>query len=304
MKVDVLVVGDYCFDLILMDLPEEPIKGREIYARNLDVSIGGGTFPTAVALRRLGLDAAIHMQLGTDFFSLYVREAIERMGFNTALLDIRDQRFRRLTIALSYPDDRAFLSYADKPPMEDDEVRYRGKLLQDHQVAHVHFAHLSAALAAQELIADAKKLGITLSTDCGWNPWALDHPRRDETIAQMNVFLPNEIELTYITNTEDLTDASDAIAAKVPVTVVKLGSKGSYVASKTEQMTVPAIPVDVVDTTAAGDCFNAGFLYGWVQGFPLEKALRCGNICGGLSTTASGWEATPTREQLEDWLER
>lgn len=304
MKLDVLVVGDYCFDLILTDLPEEPVKGREIYARGLDLTIGGGTFPTAVALRRLGLDVGIHMQLGTDFFSRFVLETIVQEGFSPDLLEIQNRDFRRLTVALSYPDDRAFLSYADSPAGGLEAKRFRTEPLLAHQARHLHFAHLSAALVAQEMIAEAKHQGMTLSTDCGWNPWALDHPRLWEVVSQMDVFLPNEVELKYVTGEEDLARAQEAISKKVRLTVVKRGAEGSSAVSETECVSAPAIAVNAVETTGAGDCFNAGFLFGWLQGRSTEKALLCGNICGGLSTTASGWEATPTREVLEDWLRR
>ena len=303
MKLDVLVVGDYCFDLILIDLPGEPVKGQEIYARAMDVTIGGGTFPTSVALKRLGLDTGLHMQLGADFFSRYTKEMIEKAGFSPALLDIHDEDFQRLTVALSYPDDRAFLSYADLPPGQDRETRFGGDILQAHRVRHIHFAHLSATLSAQEMIIEAKRKGITISSDCGWNPWALDHHRLWETISQVDVFMPNEVELKYITSAEELEQGLDIISKSVPLTVVKRGSLGSSAGQKSLKLFVPAIPVEAVETTAAGDCFNAGFLFGYLHEWELDKALYCGNVCGGLSTTASGWQATPSKEQLEAWLE-
>jgi fructose-1-phosphate kinase PfkB-like protein len=53
--------------------------------------------------------------------------------------------------------------------------------------------------------------------------------------------------------------------------------------------------------TGAGECFNAGFLYGHLRGLPLDASLRCGNICGGLSTTARGGVAAPWAAQVEEW---
>jgi sugar/nucleoside kinase (ribokinase family) len=304
MKFDVLVVGDYCFDLILTDLPGEPVKGREIYARGMDITVGGGTFPTAVALRRLGLDVGLHMQLGTDFFSRFAHEIIVQAGFSPDLLQVQSRDFRRLTVALSYPDDRAFLSFADPPPGGLESTRFGVLPLLAHQVRHLHFAHLSAALVAEEMIAEAKRQGMTISTDCGWNPWALDHPRLWEVLGQMDVFLPNEVELKYVTGVEDLAHAQKVIAEKVRLTVVKRGAEGSSSVSGNEFVSVPVIPVAAVESTGAGDCFNAGFIFGWLQGWSTKEALRCGNICGGLSTTSSGWEATPTREGLENWLRK
>jgi sugar/nucleoside kinase (ribokinase family) len=304
MKLDVLVVGDYCFDLILTDLPSEAIKGKEIFAGGLKMMIGGATFPTSMALKRLGLEVEIHMHLGTDFLSRYALEVITDAGFDPDLITTHNQPFRKITVAISYPDDRAFLSFFDQPPMSSEGRRYDGAPLEKKEVSHLHFAHLSAILMAEDMLDEAKRQNLTISTDCGWVPWALDHPNLWDILGRVDVFLPNEVELLHITRTQDLESALRSIRDRVPLTAAKLGERGSAAVTKTAQAAAAPIAVRTVETTSAGDCFNAGFLYGWLQGWSLEKALQCGNICGGLSTTASGWEATPTRDELEDWLKR
>ena len=69
------------------------------------------------------------------------------------------------------------------------------------------------------------------------------------------------------------------------------------------QFRAPAIPVDVVDTVGAGDTFDAGFVYGYLQGWSLDKALKLGIVCGSLSTCKSGGlEGQPTLEQAQPYL--
>ena len=68
------------------------------------------------------------------------------------------------------------------------------------------------------------------------------------------------------------------------------------------QLSTPALPVEVLDTTGAGDCFNAGFMFSQLRGDPLELSLRYGVICGSLSTTGHGASATPTLAQVESYL--
>jgi sugar/nucleoside kinase (ribokinase family) len=80
--------------------------------------------------------------------------------------------------------------------------------------------------------------------------------------------------------------------------VVKRGDQGAQAFCDAKAFHVPAIAVDVVDTTGAGDCFNAGFLYGWVKGFSIERCLQYGNICGGLSVRDYGQAAIPHLEEL------
>ena len=73
-----------------------------------------------------------------------------------------------------------------------------------------------------------------------------------------------------------------------PIVVIKDGSNGAYAYINNELFRVPAISVDVLDTTGAGDNFNAGFLCAWLDGQSMETCLKWGNIVGGLSTTALG----------------
>jgi sugar/nucleoside kinase (ribokinase family) len=298
MDVDVLIVGDYCFDLILTGLPSEPKIGKEIFAQGVDVKIGGGTIPSGIAMKRLGLNPAIHMQLGNDFFSDYARKAIVDAGFDEELLTVHQQPLQRLTVALSYPKDRAFVSYADKPPTKATGNRFDAGILESVQIKHLHFAHLSAGLMAEELIQTAKRQGTTISSDSGWNPSAFDHPRLRQTLSHLDIFMPNEIEVTHIAGMTEVKDACRSLSEYVPLIVVKLGPKGSFAFTQEKSCVVPAIKVKAVETTSAGDCFNAGFLFGWLQGWSLEQALLSGNICGGLSATSISWQATPTREQL------
>jgi sugar/nucleoside kinase (ribokinase family) len=302
MSLDVLVVGDYCCDVILTGLPSQPVLGREVFADGLVLTIGGGTFPTAMALRRLGFQVGIHMQLGNDPLSQLARETIVNAGFDPTTLQFSDNPLRRLTVALSYPEDRAFLSYADDPPQGLDGVRFGEEVLRERPPRHIHFAHLSALLTAGPMIAAAHSEEISLSSDCGWNPRALDHPMVWSMLEQIDVFLPNESEACYLAGHEDVHLALTALAERIPIVGIKWGVRGSLGAKGAEIEHVPAIGVEPVDTTGAGDCFNAGFLYGYLQGWPLRRALGAGNICGGLSTRAGGWETTPDRAALEQRL--
>lgn len=304
MTLDVLVVGDYCLDVIFTGLPSEPVLGREIYADALEVTIGGGTFPAAIALRRLGFDVEIYMQLGNDFFSRFAEEIILDAGFDPDLLEKHDTTFRRLTVALSFPKDRAFISFQDTFAYRPSEGRFGPELILKRKVHHLHIAHLSAGLAAGGLIAEARRQGVTISLDCGWNPTAMADPYVWQLLSQVDIFLPNEAEAMHVTGTKNLEEALGALAERVSLAVIKMGLQGSMAVAGDERYYAPAISVKAVETTAAGDCFNAGFIYGYLEGLPIEKALLCGNICGGLSTTASGWAGAPTKEELEAWLRR
>jgi sugar/nucleoside kinase (ribokinase family) len=80
--------------------------------------------------------------------------------------------------------------------------------------------------------------------------------------------------------------------------VVKAGADGAYAYQKGQLLHMPALNLKPLDTTGAGDCFNAGFLRAWLDGYPLETCLRWGNIVGGLST--QGYGATGRKVGLDE----
>ena len=82
--------------------------------------------------------------------------------------------------------------------------------------------------------------------------------------------------------------------------VAKLGAQGAMTLEGGEVVHVPAFPVTTVDTTGAGDSFNAGFLHAWLQGRPVLECLRLGAACGALSTLGlGGTGAQPTLAEAE-----
>jgi len=80
------------------------------------------------------------------------------------------------------------------------------------------------------------------------------------------------------------------------------GERGGVARAGATTWRSPALAVEVRDTTGAGDCFNAGFLYGYLGGHDLEGCLRRGNICGGLATVSRGKDSLPTVAQVEAML--
>lgn len=300
----VLVVGDYCLDVIFTGLPSMPTLGEEIFGEDVNVTIGGGTFPTSMVLRRLGITAEACMQFGNDFFSSYAMQLLRAAGLDSRFFRVEDQPLRRLTVALSYPEDRAFVSIADPPLVFEGRSRFGAASLDEQSFDHIHIAHLSAGLAAADLIRRAKRDGISISLDCGWNLKAIHDAAVWETLGQVDVFLPNEKEVLEITGEKDLELGFQKLAENIPLSVVKLGREGSIGITQDDRVAVPSIPVESVDTTAAGDCFNAGFIFGYLQNHSLENCLLAGNICGALSVTALGWQNAPDQEQLVSLIRR
>jgi sugar/nucleoside kinase (ribokinase family) len=163
--------------------------------------------------------------------------------------------------------------------------------------------------------AAARARGITTSFDTNWDPSGHWDGGVADMLRSCDVFLPNEAEACRIARMVDVEDAARELARigavdrpdGGPVVAVKRGPRGALAAGPDGRLvTVPALPVDPVDTTGAGDSFNAGFLRAWLDGGSLVDALRLGAVCGALSTLrAGGVDGQPTHAEataaLDGW---
>ena len=119
-----------------------------------------------------------------------------------------------------------------------------------------------------------------------------------DVLQALDIFVPNETEAVQFTGTADAEAALEVLARHVRTVVIKCGANGAIAIHEGHRYTVPAPRVEVVDTTGAGDSFNAGLIYGVLHGAPFEEALRYAVICGSLSTTDYGGRALPHEADL------
>jgi sugar/nucleoside kinase (ribokinase family) len=143
-----------------------------------------------------------------------------------------------------------------------------------------------------DLFRKAKKLGLTTSFDMQWDPqeaWKLDIA---DVLPHVDIFLPNEKELMFLTGKSKLKEAIDFVKKYTDILVVKRGNKGSFVHYK-DQLTdlPPFLNKQVVDSIGAGDSFNAGFIFKFINGKDLSECQKFGNLTGAVSTTAAGGTA-------------
>ncbi len=295
-RYDVILIGDWFCDLIFTGLPRIPELGAEVYGTGFDAT-PGGAFYTALALHRLGVRSGWLTDFGNDVFSRFVLETIERHGLDTRLFIHRSAPLRRISVAMSFPIDRAFVTYVDPPPQPD-----LAQVIERHQPRWVMFASLEVTEERQAVLAAARRAGAQVYLDCQHTEATLETPGLIEMLRSVHIFAPNEIEALQLTGASSVEAALAQLAALTPVVVVKLGAEGALAQSGNEVARAPALPVNVVDTTGAGDCFNAGFMYGYLRGYSLQDCLRCGNLCGALAITSRGCDTVPTATQLEGYL--
>jgi sugar/nucleoside kinase (ribokinase family) len=298
MHYDVLLFGDYWYDLIFTDLPGLPELGREVLAGGFDQA-PGGPFIHAVAMHRLGLRVGWAADFGNDPFSLSVIKAARREGLDETLFECHDRPYRRITAAASFPTDRAFLSYSDPGPIIPAPL----KALAQHtaRVTMIPGLFSGPLFDTGQALARTRRMKIVM--DCQCTDETLDKPAVRRALKNVDVFLPNSAEARQLTGAPNTLAALRRLGEVCSLVVIKDGPDGAHAICGGETFYARAIPVKVVDTTGAGDAFGAGFLKAWLDSRPITECLRWGNICGGLSTTARGGaSATPTLAEVEQWL--
>lgn len=296
----VAVVGPAYCDLVFAGLEELPALGTENFAPHFLVTAGGSAI-TAIALRRLGRPAALIADVGEDAHGAVIREALEREGVGAGGLRATPGLPTPVTAVLSTREDRAFVTHLATPATPRDLAAALDAARPDH----LHVAGCSVALAQPGLLELCRARGVTTSFDPGWHEEALADARVRRLADAVDLLLPNRPEAARLAGLEADADADAALAALAArrpngVTVVKDGARGALGVDATGRARVSAPPVVVVDTTGAGDVFDAGFLDAWLGGAALEACLRRGVTCGSRAVGAfGGATAAPTRDELE-----
>ncbi len=296
---DILIPGNYFCDIIFTGIPSFPALGTEIYTQDVTVT-PGGVMNSVIGMRRLGVNVGWIGNLGSDFFSQFAWEQAVAEGIDTSLLRRHDHAQRRVTVSLSYPNDRAFITYVD-PVRDVTDMAFDA--LERATFSHLHFTGLSVDARMPGLIETCHRHGIQVSMDCQYREETLETPLVHEILSSLDLFLPNATEAQRVAGTETLGQALDVLSGIVQHIVVKDGANGAIAWWEGARYHEPGLTLRVVDTTGAGDVFNAGFLAGYLQGQTVQECLRWGNYCGGMSTLGPGGAShAPTLAQLQAWL--
>ncbi|GAB4478413.1 MAG: carbohydrate kinase family protein [Anaerolineales bacterium] len=293
---DVLVVGSYTIDLIFSGLPGLPELGREVVGKGFAM-IPGEAYNSAVAMHRLGLRVAWAGDFGNDEFSQFALKAAREEGMDETFFVHHPRPLRRLTVAASFPDDRAFITYYDPDPLIPAGLRALRKIRARLLLVPGFYAGALFQLGSRWV----RLRGMKIVMDGNSHPNThLGRAAVRQAIRALDAFLPNATEALHLTGESDLIRAIRRLGELCPLVVVKAGPAGAYAYQEEKIIHVPALKLKPLDTTGAGDCFNAGFLRAWLDGRPLEECLRWGNIVGGLSTL--GYGATGQKVTTQDIL--
>lgn len=271
----ILCAGRIYCDLVFTGLDGAPEPGREVFADALKICAGGGAYITSAYLAALGEQVGLVGMLPAGPFGTVVSDEMAQNGVQPFCEQTLDQD-AQLTAALVRGKDRAFVTRrvgAAVPQTQVDNLP---------EGRHLHIGELTTALEHRDLLRAAHAQGMTVSLDCSWDAQVLQRHDLSEIISQVDLFLPNEDEA------KALEDHGTHVQPRL-ATIIKRGAAGAS-CMRTDRAPVHAAAqrVGVVDTTGAGDAFNAGFLSAWLAGRSIEMALALGNACGATAVARIG----------------
>ena len=301
---DVYVYGDVNIDLVVPNVTRLPAPGSEEDVGVMETFVGGGAALFALGAAKLGLRPVFQGSVGADMYGAYIRGVFRDTGVDDALLAEDSEVRTGISISFTNASDRCFLTYrGTNAGLSLSKL----DLEQLRKARHIHITGYEGATNHAEYKAVMEKIramgDVTVSFDVGWDMTGAWYEGIFELLPMIDVLFMNETECLHYTRCDDVEAGARRLAADAGLAVIKLGRKGSLAMRGETRCFAPSYHVEAVDTTGAGDSFNAGFVYGYLRGLSLEECLKCGNGCGALSVTALGGNTGfPTRARLEAFL--
>jgi ribokinase len=265
---------------------------------------GGKGANQAVAAAKLGAEVYFIAKLGNDVFAEQSLNNLKKEAVNTkyvtqikeapsgvALITVDDAGNNVIVVA---PGANQKLSPADVKKAESD-ISSAGALV----------AQLEVPLETVEFAAElANKYSV---------PFVLDpapaQKLSPEILKMVDVLKPNETEAQILTDIKVINEKSASMAAEnllgsgVKAVILTMGAKGFLLATKNQTEFVPAIKVDAVDATAAGDAFTGALAFGLAGGQELFEAALFANYVAALSVTKMGAQSSmPAKQEVESFM--
>ncbi|MFC7220471.1 PfkB family carbohydrate kinase [Streptomyces polyrhachis] len=298
-EIDVYLTGMVFLDIIFTGLDTAPVRGTESWARGMGMS-PGGVANMAAAMARLGLRTHLAGAFGDDMYGDYCREALELgEGIDLSLSRTIPGWHSPVTVSMAYEGERTMVSHGHEAPPPPSPPRCPPR-------SRAAIASLTAG-RGEPWVAQSAADGSLVFADTGWDETGRWDLAALPDLAHCHAFLPNAGEAMRYTGTSSARAAAHALAERVPLAVVTMGSAGAYAvdAATGETAEVPAISVEELDPTGAGDVFVAGFVTGTLAGWPLADRLAFAGLTAALSVQEfGGSQSAPGWIEIASWWER
>jgi sugar/nucleoside kinase (ribokinase family) len=304
---EVLCAGIIVADHVCTPISHVPAAGELVMAERMLLTIGGCAANAAVDLVKMGVPTAVAGRVGGDLFGRIVADLLREHGVDASAIQVSPKADTSQTLIVNVAgQDRRFVhtfganaefSAADIPRdlVKRCRVLYLGGYLLIPNVRQEELA---------SVFAEARQAGVKTVLDVA-TPGIADYlPRLRGLLPHVDVFLPNNHEAELITGESDpLRQAETFRDLGARTVVITRGSEGAVLVQEGLRLRSGVYAVPNVDGSGGGDAFDAGFIYGCLQGYGAEDCLRLASALGASCVRAIG--TTPgvfTRPECEEFM--
>lgn len=299
----VVVVGSLNIDLIAKT-PHAPAAGETVNAEEFFVVPGGKGANQAVGMARLGLEVTLVGRVGKEYFGDFLIQELKKENLNTSCIVRDDEAMTSIAMIIldAAGENRIVVAQGSNYRITTSDIdRAKGEIERADLVV-CHFGRPHPVLPYVLKLAKSVHKRVLL------NP-APAFALSDEVLKSVDYLVVNQGEAEVISGLQ-VTDVESAYRAAAQLqlmgpeeVVITLGSHGAVFNNSNEQIHLPAYPIPVVDTTAAGDAFIAGFAFGTLNHWTPEERIRFANACGALASAKMGAiSSLPRQEEVEQFL--
>ncbi len=298
-RFDIVVAGELNADLLLTGDITPTFNQVERLANDATLTLGSSSAIFACGVARLGLRVAFLGKVGNDVFGNFVINELKKRRVATEGIITTGSEKTGLTVILNRGNDRAILTYPGTiATMQLGDLNTT--FLENARHLHLGGYYLLSRMkpSVPKLFQQAHRLGLTVSLDTNYDPTEQWDGGLFKSLKHVDIFLPNKRELLSITKTRNFREAVSSLSKTVPILAVKMGEEGAMVYTKDGHTKGESIKTNVVDSVGAGDSFDAGFIYGYLHHWEMQRIVNLACVCGSLSAQAAGGIAgQPTLEQ-------
>ena len=293
---EVVGLGESSIDYVYV-VPSLPGSSTSKVAITSHFSACGGQVATTMAgCAALGLRAAYLGPVGSDANGARVRSELSARDVDVERLIVRtaDTRYAVILVEERSGDRQVLWQRDPRLSLEDSEVT--AQLFTGAKLLHVDAVDEAASIRAAAL---ARGQGLVVTSDIDTVT-----TRTSELLAAVTVAIVAEHVPAQLTGVTDVEGALRAMRTRHDgLLCVTLGDRGAAALDGSDYHLVPALPVEAVDTTGAGDVFRAGMIYGLLQRWPTPRILEFANAAAALSCTRPGAIASvPSRDDVRKAL--
>jgi sugar/nucleoside kinase (ribokinase family) len=304
--VKTLFVGDINVDIMMEGLETLPVVDREISCSGFEITVGSSAAIAAHAFASLGGSTAFAGLAGDDQYGRFMLRSMKEFGISTALVRVTDTEKTGVTVNLIYQGTRSQVTYFGTI------AAYDGSNLSEQifkEFKHIHFAgpyqqtKLRPKITA--LLKEAKSSGCSTSLDPQWDmseKWEY----LDQWLPHLDYLFVNNDEALSISGVSDVRTACGVLSEKTACVIIKAGKDGAFLKINKEITLVSGYRTELVDTTGAGDTFDAAFLYAVLEKkLDNKAAVAFANAAGARSCSfIGGVNARSTYNDIITYMEQ